>query len=260
MTQITDPVDTKKRVVAALELLDQTTTTKAKFESIRTLIKGINPSLDTTLEHCSTQWAQIEKMQTGAVIELGLEQLPEHTEEEKKRKKAILLLLRYIKQLKAEVERVKKELDATKHQGKHSQSGVSAWGKIINFAKGPLGITTIIAVAAVATLHTIATDVVITNKGCQSLNVNAIPVPLPGLMLPKEPISNGDSGVATVPPLTVTVDNSSARTMTVKTIGMTKTFDVSGMTFTFDGQSLSGTTTEIHLSDKKKHELIVQCR
>ena len=39
-------VDTRKRLVAAEKLLRGETTTRQKFESVRTLIKGINSKVD----------------------------------------------------------------------------------------------------------------------------------------------------------------------------------------------------------------------
>ena len=48
-----DPLDTKKRIFAAHKLLTEKTTSKQKLESVKALIKGINPRIDTFLENSS---------------------------------------------------------------------------------------------------------------------------------------------------------------------------------------------------------------
>src|SRR3989338_8642522 len=106
-----DPLNTKGRIFAAHKLLLEKTTSKEKFESIRTLLKGINPHIDTKLEQVSQVFQKIEQFKKGEVIDLTAEHLPEKTEEEIERKKLFLLLLRNWKQLHKEVDRVKKEFE-----------------------------------------------------------------------------------------------------------------------------------------------------
>jgi hypothetical protein len=135
--------NSKEKILAAYKLLDEDSTTKEKFESVKELLKGINPKVDQTLIKVSKAWDDLEKIEQGEVIELSAEHLPEDTEEQKKRKKRVLLLIRSWNDLKNEVERVKTELENSKPDGKESFS------KITSFAKGPFGIVTILAIVIV---------------------------------------------------------------------------------------------------------------
>lgn len=141
-----NPQDLKKRILAAYDLLSEETTTWAKFESIRTLIEGRNSRIDQILSSISKFRSEISKLQEGDIIQLSAENLPEKTEKEKKRKKAILLFIRHWKQLKAEVERVKREFNQS--EGKDSDK-TSNFANIATRAKGPLGLITIAAVIIV---------------------------------------------------------------------------------------------------------------
>lgn len=136
----------KEKVLAAYRLLEEDSTTKEKFESITTLLKGINPKIDQALARVSKAGGDLEKIEKGEVIELTLENIPAESEEEKKRKKRLLLFIRFWKDLKSEVERVKLELE------RGNQTGKQDMGKITAFAKGPFGIFTILAVIVVGAL------------------------------------------------------------------------------------------------------------
>lgn len=143
-----DREDVKKRMLAAQKLLLDTSTTREKFESIRTLIKGVNPTIDTLLENTSRALSDYEKLHKGEIVELTAEHLPENTEEEKRRKKALLLLIKNWKQLRSEVERVQSEFEQVdKGQGK-----AEIGSKILAGAKGPFGIITLVAVVIVGVL------------------------------------------------------------------------------------------------------------
>ena len=144
-----DPLDTKKRIFAAHKLLTEKTTSKQKLESVKALIKGINPRIDKLLDGSSKAFSDLEKFQKGEIIELTAEHLPENTEEDKKRKEALLWFIRNWKSLNSEVERVKKEFEQFK-QGSEQQ--VASTGKIIAFAKGPFGLMTVLAVVIVISL------------------------------------------------------------------------------------------------------------
>lgn len=133
------------KVTSAQRLLLDGTTTLEKFESVRTILKGVNPALDKKLQACSSAIARIQNLKKGEVIDLSAVALPETTEEEKKRKKAILFFIRTWKDLKNEVARVQNELRA-KSQGQ----GVAEIGtKISAKSKGPFGVITLAAVAIV---------------------------------------------------------------------------------------------------------------
>ncbi|OGK23638.1 hypothetical protein A3A46_02925 [Candidatus Roizmanbacteria bacterium RIFCSPLOWO2_01_FULL_37_13] len=147
-----DPLDTKKRIFAAHKLLTEKTTSKQKLESVKALIKGINPRIDTFLENSSKALTDLEKFQKGDVIELGAEHLPENTEEEKKRKKALLWFIRNWKSLHSEIDRVKKEFE----QGSQgTEQKIQSGGRIAAFAKGPFGLMTALAIVIVISLSVI---------------------------------------------------------------------------------------------------------
>lgn len=252
-----DQKDSKRRIDAALVLLSETSTSKEKFNSIKDLLKGFNPKIDKLLHLTSEQLDTLEKLGEGAVIDLTLENLPEQTEEQKKRKKAFLLLLQFWKDLKSEVERVKNELEKAQQSG---GSHVGAFGKILGLAKGPLGIITLIAVVAVVMLSLISVKVTIKNVGCEPLNVGILPIPLPGLSLPKDPIVSGGQGVATLPPLPVTVDGTTPGTVTVSSFGLSQSFQMGNYTVVANGIPLEGSKNTFNLIEKTEHEVVVSCR
>ncbi|MBI4226441.1 hypothetical protein HY612_05005 [Candidatus Roizmanbacteria bacterium] len=148
-----DPLDTKKRIFAAHKLLIEKTTSKQKFESIHTLIKGINPRIDKLLGDSTKALSDLEKLQKGEIIELTAEHLPENSEEEKKRKKALLWFIKNWKSLHGEVDRVKKEFEKGSHG---AEQKIQSGGRIITFAKGPFGLITALAVIAVISLSVIS--------------------------------------------------------------------------------------------------------
>jgi len=156
-----DPLETKKRIFAAHKLLTEKTTSKQKLESVKALIKGINPRIDKLLEDSSKAFSDLEKLKKGEVIELTAEHLPENTEEEKKRKKALLWFIRNWKSLHSEIDRVKKEFELGKQRGEQQ---VASAGKIVAFAKGPIGLTTVIAVVLVIGLSVFGGKKQETNK------------------------------------------------------------------------------------------------
>lgn len=141
--------DIKDHTLAAYTLLTEETTTREKFESIRILIKGINPSIDKSLTKISQALSGYEKLQKGEIIELTAENLPERTEAEKERKKTLLLLIRSWKQLLDEVERVRNQLERSREENENKQQPLDTWSKILAGAKGPFGIITIAAVLIV---------------------------------------------------------------------------------------------------------------
>ena len=141
-----DPLEIKKRIFAANKLFSENTTTKEKFESVRSLVKGINPKLDKLLEETSISLAKLEKLQQGEYIELTTEHLPEDTEEKKKRKKELLLFIKNWKSLQDEVKRVEKEMDL---KTKSTEEDIAKIGKIASGLKGPVGLITAFAVIIV---------------------------------------------------------------------------------------------------------------
>ncbi len=147
-----DPKDAYARLEAAHAILKESSTTRNKFESVRTLVRGVNPRCDTLLTECSTALTRIDKLKEGDIIEVSAELLPETTEKEKKRKKAVLLFIRSWKQLHDEVHRLKKELSDSRERDTSSGDKAVRAGKIVAGAKGPLGIITVAAVCIAAVL------------------------------------------------------------------------------------------------------------
>ncbi len=141
-------VDAKRRVLAAQKILETDSTSREKIESLRTLLSGVNPSLDKILNDVTTTWSKVHRLQGGEIIELTTEAIPEDTEERKKKKKALLLFIRSWKSLKSEVERIQKEFD----NQKTNQNQAMRVGRIIAQAKGPFGLITAVAIIAVVAL------------------------------------------------------------------------------------------------------------
>lgn len=144
-----DPLDNKKRIFAAHKLLLEKSTTRQKFDSLRTLLKGINPRIDALLDESSKALAHFEKVHKGEIIELTVEHLPEITEENKRRKKALIWFIRNWKSLKGEVERIGKELEK---EAKTPDQNIEKGWRIVSAAKGPVGIITVLAVITVVGL------------------------------------------------------------------------------------------------------------
>jgi hypothetical protein len=136
--------DIHKKLSAAFELLQGPTLSYSTFHNVHILVQGLHPEVDKRLESCSKALVALEKLQEGDVITLTAENLPEETDRDKKHKKALLFFITNIKDLKNEIQRVDTELSQT-----NTSMGNNAWhiGKIIKYAKGPLGVITIVAIA-----------------------------------------------------------------------------------------------------------------
>lgn len=184
-----NPQDTKKRILAAYDLLRETSTTREKFESLRTLIKGINSKTDTLLASLSKVYSDYKKLEQGDVIDLTLENLPQETEEDKKRKKILLLFIRNWRQLKSEIERIKSELEANQ-QGKSSQA--TNFANIVARAKGPFGLITIAAIVIVGISFLISSQK-------QKPELRPIPSPTVGASVAKQKIKVIDVGGKKIP-------------------------------------------------------------
>jgi len=139
------PSDTQEKMLAAYQMLQVPSLSVATFEQVRTMVKGIHPGIDKKLELCSKAISKMQKIQQMDVISLTAEGLPEDTEKNKKKKKAILFLINSLKDLQSEIKRVTHEFS---HQSGNNTS-VSSWGRIIKYAKGPLGLITAAAILIV---------------------------------------------------------------------------------------------------------------
>src|SRR3972149_5616128 len=123
-----EPQDAREKIAAAQEILNQDSTTVEKVQSLAVLLKGINPKINKLCDSLSKTLSTLQKLQKGEVIELTAENLPEETKEQKKRKKAILFLIRSLKELRSEVNRVKQELEKTQGKQKPGQNQAKTLG------------------------------------------------------------------------------------------------------------------------------------
>ncbi len=255
----------REKINAAYELLMEKNTTFEKFEKVRILLKGVNPSIDKALASCSNEIKKLKKIQKGEVIELSVEILPEGTPEEKKKKKALLLLLSYWKNLRSEVKRVRQLYESEQSDKNTSNQKVNTIGKIVAKAKGPLGLVTVVAVGIVAVaayLNSSAITIIIKNRGCSSLiPVVKLPVSIPGVELPTSSIPDNGQAIAKLPPLIVTVDGTTTGLVKITAFKFTMEYYLPSKNteFLFDSQKLVGKRTTINLGQQKEHELIVQC-
>lgn len=253
-----DYADTKKRLSAAYGLLSQSTTTLEKVRSLKSLISGINPKLDAKWAELDRYISTIEHIESGEVLDLAVESLPETTEEQKKRKKILVLFFKYWNDLKSEVERVQKEFDSQKQSGQ----GGSLWVRIFSASKGPLAVVTIVAIG-IAALSATSVDITIQNNGCSTLYANSkVPVSIPGLALPSDPIPSGGSATATIPPLPITIDGTSVGTLSISSLSLHFSIQLSKSIrdVSFDGVSLLDKKTDIQLSKSDTHTLILTCK
>lgn len=253
-------LDARKRLQAAQVLLLEPSTTREKFNSVRDLVRGINPHLDSALSRIEQHLATWSHIESGDVIHLTADHLPENTEEEKKRKKWLLLFINSWKQLKSEVARVQTELDASQGSNAPSDTG-SLIGRILWKAKGPLGIVTVLAVGVVALQQT-GVEIMIQNQGCGTMQVSSsIPISLPGLKMPKDPIPSGGSSIVELPGLNVTVDGTAPGVLSLSVLSYALTFQLPTNIedVTMNGASLLGKKTEVALSERDKHTLSLIC-
>ena len=249
----------KERILAAHQLINVTSTSREKFEAARKLLAGIRPEIDRKLEAVSKALSDVEKLEKGDIIQLSAENLPETSEEEKKRKKALLFLVKLWKDLHGEIDRVRQELE---QGGQTPKQQISVLGKILAAAKGPLGIVTLIAIAVIY-LQTAAVSVVIQNQDCNPIApMAAMRIPIPGLRLPTEVIPPGGSGVATLPPLPLSVDGSTRGLVKLRVLLLTLDYRLEddGINLIFDGEPLVGKDTNLNLARSKEHTLVADCR
>jgi len=143
--------DAQSRMQSAYQLLLGDTFSVKTIEHIGVLLKGIHPEIDKKLSVCTKALNTLQKIQSGDMISLSVEHLPEGSKEEKKRKKLLIFFIESIKDLQSEIKRVEAELA---HEQKDSfKSKASSWGRIIKFAKGPFGLVTLAAIIIVGAIY-----------------------------------------------------------------------------------------------------------
>jgi hypothetical protein len=226
------------------------------------LVGGVHAGIDAKLKQCDEAFSHLDKLDRGEYTELAADRLPEDTEDQKKRKKALLLLIRFWKDLQGEIARVEAEMYASEASGQNALQKPSVWRKIFGAAKGPLGIITIVAVGAAVVLQATSVNMTIKNQGCEPMMPGALPIPLPGLQLPKEPIADGGSAVAVLPAVTVTIDGTQSGFLYLGALKLKLSFQIPTdiKDVMLNGQSLLKKTTTVALGDQKQHEIIFKCK
>ena len=250
-----------RRLAAAQMLLLESLTSREKFSSIRALISGIHPKIDDSLSRIDQHLSAWDKVASGDVISLSAEHLPENTEEEKKRKKWLLIFVNSWRQLGSEVERVRAEMAAAE-KAPSAGDKASHWGRVFRFARGPFGIVTILAAGAVFAMQATAVTITIQNKGCGTMYPSgSIPISIPGLSLPKDPIPSGGSANVVIPGVTVNVDGTQKGAVSLGVLNYSLSFQLplNVKDVTMDGTSLLGKKTEVKLSEKNQHALSLVC-
>ena len=173
--------DANERINAALQLLTGSELSISTFESIRKLIKGLHPELDKKLQVCSEALDKLQKIENADILTLSAEHLPEETEKQKKRKKALIFFIESIKDLKSEIKRVQGEFGSQST----TSSQLMSWGRIIKFAKGPVGLVTLAAIIVVVVMpksHTqSATPASSPKQAVQIITYQGKQLPLTGL-------------------------------------------------------------------------------
>ncbi len=251
--------ETHRKLVAAQALLLEPLTSREKFTQIRTLLTGVNSNIDQHLSRLDQHFSTWDKVIEGDVVHLSAERLPENTEEEKSRKKWLLFFISSWKQLGAEVERVRVEM--AKAEAGDTTSKTSNWGRIFRYAKGPFGLVTVLAIGVVLMQQT-AVNITIKNNGCPTLYpAGSIPISIPGLKLPSEPLVSGGSAVVTLPALTLSVDGTVRSVLALKVLTYTISFQLPSnvKNVTLNGESLLGKQTTVKLSEQDEHALVLTC-
>lgn len=250
------PEELKRRFTAATILLSESSTTLEKVQSVAGMLKGINKKLDRMLSAVEKYASSMELVTQGAYIELAVSHLPEDTEEQKKRKKGFLMFIKLWGELKSEVGRLQAEVDL----GHNIQD---SWflTKAFAFAKGPVALVTVVALAVVA-LSQSAVDIVVSNQGCSPLVPSGVPISLPGFKLPSAPIDSGGAETITIPGLTLTVDGTQTGALTLSSAIFSFTINLSSAVsdVTFNDTSLLNMVTTLVLSDAETHTLKLLCR
>jgi hypothetical protein len=254
--------ESHRKLVAAQALLLEPLTSRQKCSEIKTLLDGLHPKLDGHLTRIEQHLSTWDKVQEGDVIQLSAEHLPEDTEEQKKRKKWLLLLIGFWRDLGNEVERVRVEMAKAESEGGSTTSNVSALGRVVRYAKGPVGIVTIAAAGIVLAMQTTAVNITIENKGCATMYPSGnIPVSIPGLKLPTEPLVSGGTSKVIIPGLTVNVDGSKNGAVTLGVLNYSLGFQLPSNIedVTLNGESLLGKQTQVKLSERDTHVLSLIC-
>lgn len=252
--------DAKERILAAQTLLLEPSSSFEKFSAVSKLLRGAHPDLDKVLTQAEKDLRSVEQLLGKDFFSFVGENLPEATEEQKKRKKAVLFFWKTWNTLRGEVARVQSEMNASKNSG-DSIEKTSHWARVLSFAKGPFGMLTILALGFVATTSYTSVQIELLNKNCPTMIPSgAIPISIPGISFPTEPISAGKSAMLSMPGIPVTIQATDAKNVSVTSLKFSMKFQLGSVkSILLDGAELLGKTTYVNLYDKKSHTLVFAC-
>lgn len=261
----------EKKLKAAIRLMTADDVSHGTFEDIRTLVSGIDHRLDDALTNTSEAMKSLKELHKKDVISLSertAKELPEHTDEQKKRKKALLFFLTNWKKLYGEIKRAVAAIESQKENSQSddppNNAAPSALAKLWATSKGPLGLITVLGVgiaAGIVALKSTAREITIVNDGCGTLTPQVeLPVQIPGIELPTQPINDGESARAQLPPLSFSVDGMNNQQLILRALNFTLAFDLDSSTdVLFNGTSLVGKNTSVNLGERKEHEVVIRC-
>ena len=130
----------------------------------------------------------------------------------------LLIFIRRYKDLQNEVVRVQSKCSYTVQRVVRGQMFRS--GENIERGERSTRRHTIIAIG-IAAMSATSVDVTIKNNGCGTMYANSsIPISIPGLSLPTDPIPSGGSAQATIPPFSFNVDGTAPGALTLSSIGL----------------------------------------
>jgi hypothetical protein len=132
-------------------------------------------------------------------------------------------------------------------------------------AAGLLGGLVVVAVAIgalVIFLEQTAVEVVVVNDGCSPIAATGMPINLPGLHVPSQPIPSGGRAVARVPRISVEIDATQQGRVELVFLGFSVPVQIGQRVsdVRFDGSSVLGQRTSLRLGTRGQHELVVACR
>ena len=250
------------KLLALEALFDGDINAIQKLKAAARLAKGINSTLDKSLDQLFELEMKIQEIKKGKLGSIVADKLPEENEKQKKYKKLVVLYFSRRKQLKAETDRVRKELtkDYPKLQNQSAQQTMRA-SRIMRAAKGPLGLVTLVA-AGLVWLQMSSAQVTIVNQGCNTIQPSSYSnIRLPGISLPQAPIVDGGQGEVKIPALRFKLTVDANRLVRVSAYGIKFDFALGNkdIDLIFNGESLLDGATELKLKSGSQNTLVVVC-
>ena len=108
--------------------------------------------------------------------------------------------------------------------------------------------------------HTFAVTILVTNKKCDPIHLPSPRVPLPGILVPRDPISADEQGIVKIPPLTLQIDAMHPDVMVVRLFDVPIPITIpDDVIASFDGVRLVKTEMTLRLGEKPVHTLFISC-